>query len=135
MPEFITKKTSEEIKILREGGRILAKVLSHLKKYAKPGITPLELDQLANRLLLENGAEPAFKGYTPHPHSKPFPATVCISVNFTVVHGIPNERPLEVGDIVSFDLGVKYKGLFTDAALTIGIGKISAKLKKFKGII
>jgi methionyl aminopeptidase len=130
MPEVITRKTPSQIQTLRAGGRILASVLFELKKHAKPGVTPRELDRLAAKLLRQKGAEPAFKGYSPQPGLKPFPGTVCVSVNWTVVHGIPNDQPFKEGDIISFDLGVIYKGLFTDAAITIGIGKLSMVPKK-----
>jgi methionyl aminopeptidase len=130
MPDAITTKTDAEIRTLREGGRILAAVLAQLKRCAKAGVTPAELDRLANRLLRSGGAEPAFRGYAPQHGVKPFPGAVCVSVNWTVVHGIPGEQPLASGDVISFDLGVRYKGLFTDAAVTVGVGALTGKLKK-----
>lgn len=128
--EVITRKTPSEIQMLREGGKILASVLARLKKHAKTGVTPAEIDRIARRLLKEKGAEPSFKGYAPKSGSRPFPGAVCVSVNWTIVHGIPAKRPFAPGDIVSLDLGVRYKGLFTDAAVTFGIGALSGSSSK-----
>ncbi len=127
---MITYKTEEEIKTLREGGKILAKILRALAKAARSGVNALELNELAERLILENGARPAFKGYRPHGR-RPFPATLCVSKNSVVVHGIPKKSVvLEKGDIVTLDLGIVYKKFVTDSALTIGIGRTSPKTKK-----
>lgn len=119
-------KTKEEIEILREGGKRLATILVTVAKAVKPGVSAHELDVLAEELILAGGDEPAFKGYKPSHHSKPFPATLCVSVNGEVVHGIPHkDKILKEGDIVSIDLGIKHKGLFTDHAMTVPVGKIS----------
>lgn len=127
----IQKKTEEEIRILREGGRILAKILHTVAKSCRSGISAWELDQLAEHLIAECGATPAFKGYRPHAVRKPFPATICVSKNAVVVHGIPRrDLILFNGDVVSLDLGIIYKNLVTDAAITIGIGRISPHAKK-----
>ncbi len=119
-------KTKEEIDILREGGKRLATILAKVAQAVKPGVSAYDLDALAEQLIREGGDEPAFKGYKPSHHSKPFPATLCVSVNSEVVHGIPHkEKILKEGDIVSIDLGIKHKGLFTDHAITVPVGKIS----------
>lgn len=119
-------KTKEEIEILREGGKRLATILATVAKAVQPGISAYDLDVLAERLIRDGGDEPAFKGYKPSHHSKPFPATLCVSVNGEVVHGIPHkDKIFKEGDIVSIDLGIKHKGLFTDHAVTVPVGKIS----------
>ena len=125
MPGVITRKTPAEIQILREGGRILAYVLRALSRKAKPGVTLRELNEVAGRMLREKGAEPSFRGYTPQPGLKSFPGAICTSLNSTVVHGIPKAKSLARGDVLSLDLGVRYKNLFTDAAVTLGVGELS----------
>ncbi|OGF69529.1 type I methionyl aminopeptidase [Candidatus Giovannonibacteria bacterium RIFCSPLOWO2_02_FULL_45_14] len=127
---MITIKTAEEIEKLREGGRKLAGALDTLKKEAKPGVTTDSLDKLAEKLILEAGGKPAFKGYKTSGDRIPFSGTVCISVNDEVVHAPPSKRKLKEGDIVGFDIGMKYKNLFTDMAETIGVGEIGEKDKK-----
>lgn len=119
-----TIKTPEEIKIMAEGGKILAEVLSQIEKMAKPGITTLELDGAAEALILKRGAKPAFKGY------ENFPYSLCVSVNDIIVHGLPSNYKLKDGDIVGLDLGVLWKGYNTDMALTVGVGNISFEAKR-----
>jgi methionyl aminopeptidase len=124
-------KTPEEIEILREGGKRLATVLHKVKEIVKPGISTWELDKYAEKLIKEMGDEPAFLNYRPEGAEFPYPASICISVNNEVVHGIPNrEKILQVGDLVSLDLGLKHQGLFTDMALTVPVGEISSGSKK-----
>lgn len=127
---MIKLKSEKEIEILREGGKILRKIMHELVKKAKPGVLTKELDWLAENLIKKFGAEPAFKNYQPDFARAPFPAVLCTSLNNVIVHGIPDNTPLKEGDILSLDLGIKYKGLFTDMALTIGIGKISLQARK-----
>lgn len=117
-------KTPEEIKIMAEGGKILATVLKEIEKMAKPGITTLELDRAAEALILKQGAKPAFKGY------EKFPYSLCTSVNEVVVHGFPSDYILKEGDIVGLDLGVLYKGYNTDMAVTVAVGQVSFEAKK-----
>ncbi|MEK7614379.1 MAG: type I methionyl aminopeptidase [Patescibacteria group bacterium] len=119
-------KTEEDIKIVREGGRRLAFVLSEVLKAVKPGITTKELDVLAEKLIRGNGDIPAFLNYKPDGADRPYPATLCVSVNNEVVHGIPGARTLKEGDIVGLDLGLKHGGFFVDAAITAPVGKIDA---------
>ena len=128
----ITIKKPEEIEILKEGGKRLAFVLSELKKAVLPGVSTAELNGLAQKIIEDNGDKASFLGYTPRGAKRPYPAALCVSVNSEIVHGIPNEKPkiLKEGDIVSLDLGVTYKGLITDSALTVGVGKISSEHKK-----
>lgn len=124
-------KTAEEIEILREGGKRLATVLDKVKEKVAPGVSAYELDQYAYALIKEMGDEPAFLNYTPEGISYPYPASLCVSINAEVVHGIPKkEIILKEGDIVSIDCGLKHKGLFTDHAMTVPVGKISPELKQ-----
>ena len=115
---------------LRESGKRLARVLFALKNAVRPGITTMSLDTLAEQLIREDGDIPSFLGYTPHGARYPFPASLCISVNDEVVHGIPSDRILEVGDIVSLDLGVTHEGMISDSAITVPVGKISPEEEK-----
>ena len=122
-------KSDEEILLLRESGRRLAHVIQEVKKATIPGVSTGELDQLAYRLIKEMGDEAPFFNYQPAGASKPFPAAICISVNDEIVHGIPSfERIIEEGDIVSLDLGVSHKGMITDSAITIAVGKVTQKI-------
>jgi len=127
----ITIKNENEIKILREGGKILADVLSQVSEMAKPGVSTGFLNNKAKELILARNAEPSFENYQSNFSDKPYPAVICASLNNVVVHGLPSEKViLKEGDILKLDLGVKYKNLFTDAALTVGIGKIYEENKK-----
>jgi len=121
-------KTNEEIDILRESGKRLARVLHLVAGEIKPGVTTKYLDEVAERLIRETGDTPPFLNYTPHGARKPFPAALCVSVNDEIVHGIPGSRIINEGDIVSIDLGLTHKGMITDAALTIPVGKISPEI-------
>lgn len=111
----------------------MAEILKELGKAVKPGIKTIELDRLAESLVFKYGAKASFKNYRPsfnHEGQGGYPASVCVSVNEEVVHGIPGDRILKEGDIVSLDMGILYKGYFTDAALTVGVGKISPVAEK-----
>jgi len=124
-------KTKEEIEILREGGKRLAAVLYKVKEKVKPGISTKELDDYTFKLIKEMGDEPAFLNYRPEGAEFPYPASICISVNNEVVHGIPNAKKiLQEGDIISLDLGLKHQGLYTDMALTVPVGEISSGSRK-----
>lgn len=125
---MIKYKTEEEIAIMREGGKIHARILKELAKKIKPGIKTGEINNYTERLIDEAGCSASFLGYQPYGSNRPFPASVCVSINEEIVHGIPNEgggRILFEGDIVSLDLGITYKNLITDAAITVPVGKIS----------
>ncbi len=118
----IIVKTSEEMALMREAGRIVAETLALLKSKVRPGISTGELDAIASKHATKRGAIPSFKGYNG------FPASLCVSINDEVVHGIPSaKRKLREGDIVSLDFGVIYKGLQGDAAITVGVGQVSEK--------
>ena len=113
-------KTPHEIELMREAGRILALVHEKLAKEIKPGMSTLDIDRLGEEMIRSYGCIPSFKNYCG------YPASICVSVNEEVVHGIPNaKRILQEGDIVSLDAGVIYKGYHSDAARTIGVGEIS----------
>ncbi len=129
---MITIKKKEDIQILREGGKRHAEILLLLKGMVRPGVSTKALDEEAYRLILEGGDKPAFLNYQPQGASRPFPASICVSINDEVVHGIPNEkdRILKEGDIVSLDLGLIHKDLITDAAITVPVGKVSKDLEK-----
>jgi len=124
----ITIKKTEEIAILREGGKRHMEILRQVAAAVTPGATAASLNALAEKLIKENGDEAAFLGYTPKDTKRPYPASLCVSVNDEVVHGIPNEKEkiLKEGDIVSLDLGLRHNGLITDAAITVPVGKIGA---------
>ncbi|RKY30510.1 MAG: type I methionyl aminopeptidase [Candidatus Omnitrophota bacterium] len=121
---MIPIKSEEEIKILAEAGEILARMMEEIKQSVKPRIKTLVLERLAEELAQKESVGLAFKGY------KGFPAGICISVNDEIVHGIPGERIINEGDIVSLDLGVRYKGFYSDMAVTVAAGKIDPATKK-----
>jgi methionyl aminopeptidase len=121
---MIILKTPQEISIIKEGGKILAEILEQISQEAKPNVTTEYLNELAEKLIFKYGTKPSFKNYNK------FPASLCVSINEEIVHGIPSKRKLKNGDIVSLDLGIWHKGLCTDAALTVGVGKISDEAKK-----
>lgn len=119
-----TVKTEKDIVALREGGKRLARILATLVSEARPGITTKALDRRAEELVRAGGDEPVLLGYTPPFAERPYPATICISVNDEIVHGIPSEkRILRGGDMVGFDLAMKHDGLIVDSALTVSLGK------------
>lgn len=132
----ITIKTKEEIDILREGGKRLSFIMSELIKIIKPGISTLELDKLAYKLATRDGDKPSFLNYRIKGAKKAYPASLCVSINDEIVHGIPNAKPrlLQNGDIVSLDMGLNHKGLFTDHAVTVGVGDISEADQKLINI-
>lgn len=124
MAQQIELKSAAEIIKMRESGKLLRQVFNELEKSVEPGISTKELDTIAFNLIKGAGARPAFLGY----HG--FPATLCTSVNDEIVHGIPNDRPLQEGDIVSIDCGLVLGGFYSDSATTYGVGKISDVAQK-----
>ena len=119
-------KTPKEIEIIREGGKILADVLEKVAKKVAPGVSTYELDEYAHKLITDGGDQSAFLNYKPDGTDHAYPASLCASVNNEIVHGIPlKNRILKEGDIVSLDLGLKHKGLFTDHAITVKVGEIN----------
>ena len=118
-------KSPGEVEIMAEGGRILKKVLDKLVSEAKKGVRLKDLDKTAYELIINAGAKPSFLGYKPYGAAKPYPNSICASINEVIVHGVPTIYELKSGDILKIDLGVFYKNFHTDAARTVGIGKIS----------
>jgi methionyl aminopeptidase len=117
-------KSEQEIVIMRQSGKIVADVLRTLTEQMKPGMNTKELDTIAVRELKKAGAESSFKGY------RGYPATICVSVNDEIVHGIPGSRVLKEGDIVSLDFGAVYHGFHGDAAVTVPVGKINPEAQR-----
>jgi Methionine aminopeptidase len=118
---MITLKTEDQLGLMRQAGRIVADVLRFLRDRVRPGVDTYSLDEEAYAHVVKCGARPAFKGYRVPGIKRAFPGTLCISINEEVVHGIPDRRRfLEEGDIVSFDMGVEYRGYYGDAACTTG---------------
>lgn len=120
---MIYYKTNEEIEKIRVSSLLVARALAEVAKIIRPGVTSLELDKIAEEFIRDNGGIPAFKGYNG------FPNSLCISPNEQVVHGIPNNRPYENGDIISVDCGVLKDGYFGDSAYTFAIGTISDEVQ------
>ena len=116
---MIELKTTDEINQMRKAGTVVGKLLSFLAARVAPGMTTKALDEAAVKFIRANGAEPAFLGY------RGFPATICVSVNEEVVHGIPGDRVINDGDIVSIDAGAKVDGFYADAAITVAVGRVS----------
>lgn len=114
-------KSPKEISALAEGGALLRRALEAVVAAARPGVTGIELDRLAEQTLRARGAEPSFKGYQGG-DKREFPAALCVSVNNAIVHGPPNDTPFKAGDVVGLDLGTRYCGLFTDTATTVIVG-------------
>ncbi|GAI41638.1 unnamed protein product, partial [marine sediment metagenome] len=117
-------KSEREIAVMRQAGRIVATVLDILSRQVRPGMKTKELDVIAAGEVERLGAKPSFKGY------RGFPANLCVSVNDEVVHGIPGERILREGDIISLDLGASFMGFQGDAAVTVGVGEIDSQARE-----
>jgi methionyl aminopeptidase len=121
---MINLYSEKEIEIIKQGGKILAKIIKKVAKYAKPGITTKELDKAAQDLIFSYGAKPAFRGFNN------YPAALCTSINEEIVHAVPSNRKLKSGDLLTLDLGIRFKGYCTDMAITLPIGEIDKKFKK-----
>lgn len=120
----MTIKTQEEIKIMREGGSVLAKIVKQLEKKVKPGVTTEELNRVSETLILNSGGKCSFKEYDG------YPACLCTSINNEIVHAAPSARKLKDGDIISLDLGIFYKGYHADMAVTLPVGKVSPEAQR-----
>jgi methionyl aminopeptidase len=121
---MIICKSPAEIEKLRQSGRLVRELLEEVRERVRPGVSTLELEKYVERRLREVGAQPAFKGY------RGYPCCICASVNEQIVHGIPSERRLQEGDILSLDLGLVLDGYYGDAALTVPVGQISEPLRR-----
>ena len=125
---MIYLKTDDEIELLRKANLLVSATLTEIAKIVEPGVTTRQLDTLAEQFIRDHGATPTFKGF-PNPYGGPFPASICTSVNNTVVHGIPNDEPLRDGDIVSVDCGTFIDGFCGDSCYTFVWAKSSPRLK------
>lgn len=121
---MIDLKTPREIKKMRTSNLIVAEILSRIKEKAKPGVATIELEHLAEKLLLKKGAVSAFKNYQGYPNC------LCTSINEEVIHGIPSNRILQEGDILSLDFGVLYQGYYGDAAISVPVGSVSQEAQR-----
>ncbi len=119
------KYDSEKIRRMREGGKIIVQILGEVLENVEPGVTTRDLDELAEDLCKKNNVKPAFKGY------KGFPSVICVGPNEQVVHGIPDDKKLKKGDILSVDMGIIYEDVYLDMARTVPVGEISNEAKKF----
>lgn len=126
---MIFLKTEDEIELMRAANQLVAATLTEIAKKIQPGVTTLQLDHLAEEFIRDHGAIPTFKGF-PNPYGGPFPASICASVNEEVVHGIPNDRPLENGDIVSVDCGALLNGFNGDSCYTFCVGEVKDEVKQ-----
>ena len=121
---MIIQKTAEEIELMRESALLVSKTLGEIAKVIRPGVTTLQLDKLAEEFIRDHGAEPGFLGMYG------FPNSLCVSPNAQVVHGIPNNKPLEEGDVISVDCGVLKNGYYGDHAYSFEIGEVAPETKK-----
>jgi methionyl aminopeptidase len=124
----INLKRPEQLRLMRDAGKIVAETLLLLQEAVEPGITTAHLDHLAERSIRRHGAIPSFKGY------RGFPATICVAVNDEVVHGIPGPRVLSDGDIIGIDIGARYRGYHGDATITVAVGRISDEAERLLNV-
>ena len=123
-------KSEDELRIMREAGQIVGQTLARIRDMIRPGLNILEIEQFVEDEFNRAGARSPFLNYSPAPKYPPYPSNICISVNEQLVHGIPKDRQLAEGDLVSLDLGATYKGYVGDAAITVGVGEVSAEAKR-----
>ena len=123
-------KTEDEIELMRQANLLVGSTLGELAKHIKPGVTTLQLDQIADEFIRDHGAVPTFKGF-PNPYGGPFPASICTSVNDVVVHGVPNAQTvLKDGDIISVDCGTLLNGFCGDSCYTFCVGEVADEVKQ-----
>lgn len=128
-------KSAADIEALKEGGAIIGAILESLAAMVAPGVSGKEIDDVAEQKVREAGGVPAFKHYRPRPSDSPFPSTICFSINDEVVHGFgAADKVIQAGDIVTIDIGMKYKGLFTDTAVTVAAGEIDEQKKQLLAV-
>jgi methionyl aminopeptidase len=121
---MVTLKNQSELDRMREAGRVVARTLRRVADAVEPGVSLAELDAIAAACIRENGARPSFLGYRPHFTSTPYPGVLCLSVDDVIVHGVPGERTLQTGDILSIDCGAEVGGYHGDAAVTVPVGPV-----------
>ena len=127
---MIIIKSRQEIEGIRKAGSIVAQAIFEMANFLRPGVTTREVESVAKAVFERFGAQSAFFGYRPGRNMPPYPGYVCISVNDEIVHGIPGDRVIKDGDLVSLDVGVKYKGFVGDAAATVLVGKVSERARR-----
>lgn len=125
---MIFLKTEDEIELMRAANLLVGDTLAEIAKMIKPGVTTAQLNSVAEEYIRDHGAVPTFLGF-PNPHGGPFPASICTSVNDVVVHGVPNDTPLEEGDIVSVDCGTLLNGFNGDSCYTFCVGEVAEEVK------
>jgi methionyl aminopeptidase len=131
MAEKLIIKTEEEVELIRQSSLLVGKTLAEVAKYIRPGVSTMELDQIAETFIRDHGATPAFKNHSPSFSQTPFPGTLCTSVNEVVVHGMPsNELTIKEGDIISVDCGVLMNGYYGDSAYTFSVGEVDSKVQR-----
>jgi methionyl aminopeptidase len=123
-------KSENELRTMREAGRLVAGTLEKIRGLVRPGLDCTEIETLVHHEFKKAGAKETFLGYSPHPKYPPYPSNICISINEQLVHGIPRHRKLKEGDIVTFDLGATLHGFVGDAAITVPVGEISEDAKR-----
>ncbi|MDP2950766.1 MAG: type I methionyl aminopeptidase [bacterium] len=123
---MIPIKTKQEIEIMRQGGKLLAQIMAQLQEKAIEGVSTKDLNELAEALILRFKAKPAFKNYQAKKEKDAFPFALCVSIDDTVVHGAPSSYVLRKGDVVGLDLGIEYRGYFTDMAITLIVGEANS---------
>lgn len=126
---MIIAKSQKDLDRMREVGELIAEVREAVRSIIAPGVTTLELNEAAAKMMSDAGARPAFLNYQPHGMT-PFPFVICASVNEQIVHGFSNERPLENGDIISVDMAAFYNGFVGDTAMTVAVGEVSDEIKQ-----
>jgi methionyl aminopeptidase len=130
---MIILKSKSELAAMRDAGRIVAEAIAEVREHVKPGVTTKALDEIVERVIRSRGASPPFKGY-PNQHKgkngRPFPGSLCLSLNEELVHGIPGKRVLKDGDILTIDCGAIYKGWVGDSAVTVGVGEIDPEARR-----
>ncbi|MCL4231620.1 MAG: type I methionyl aminopeptidase [Dehalococcoidia bacterium] len=123
-------KSEDELRVMREAGQVVGETLARIREMVRPGLNLLEVEQFVRDEFRRRGARETFLNYQPSPKYPPYPSNICISINDELVHGIPCDRELAEGDVVSFDLGATYKGYVGDAAITVAVGEVSPTARR-----
>lgn len=126
----ITLKSDDEVAIMREAGQIVGQTLARLREMTRPGLNLLDVERFVHDEFKRRGAKETFRNYQPGPGYPPYPSNICISINDQLVHGIPTDRTLQEGDLVTYDLGATYNGYVGDAAISVSVGEPTPKVKE-----